>query len=104
MVDQLVEASVLLGVGMSVVFAFLTLLIGGIHAIAWFERTFPTPPEQNKARPRAAGSINNNTIKSANKSANNNAVANNNNPTTVSPQIAAAISAAVNTHRQTTSK
>jgi oxaloacetate decarboxylase gamma subunit len=100
MVDQLVEASVLLGVGMSVVFAFLTLLIGGIHAIAWFERTFPTPPEQNKARPRSAGSIN----KNSNKSANNNAVANNNNPTTVSPQIAAAISAAVNTHRQTTSK
>ncbi len=41
MTEQLIEAGILLSVGMSVVFAFLTLLIGGIHSIAWFARIFP---------------------------------------------------------------
>ncbi len=36
MTEQLIEAGVLLGVGLSVVFAFLILLIGGLHAIAWY--------------------------------------------------------------------
>jgi oxaloacetate decarboxylase gamma subunit len=85
--DQLLEAGVLLAVGMSVVFAFLILLIGGIHAIAWFCRKFPS----DEVTPYATQ---------------NRAVQNNNNksPTSVSPQVAAAITAAVHTHRQTTLK
>jgi len=34
--EQLFEAAVLLGVGMLVVFSFLSLLIGGIHVITWY--------------------------------------------------------------------
>jgi len=85
--DQLIEAGVLLAVGMSVVFAFLILLIGGIHAIAWFCRKFPSA----EVTPHAAQnrSIQNNNKKS---------------PTSVSPQVAAAITAAVHTHRHTTLK
>ncbi|MFT4731641.1 MAG: oxaloacetate decarboxylase gamma subunit [Gammaproteobacteria bacterium] len=87
MTDQLIEAGVLLGVGMSVVFAFLILLIGGIHAIAWFCRKFPS----DVVTPQASQ---------------NRVVQNNNrkSPTSVSPQVAAAITAAVHTHRHTTLK
>jgi len=82
MKEQLLEAGVLLGVGMSVVFAFLTLLIGGIHSIAWFARTYPGPETaSHKAKPSYKN----------NKSAT---------PTTVSPNIVAAITAAVHAHRQ----
>jgi oxaloacetate decarboxylase gamma subunit len=85
--DQLIEAGVLLAVGMSVVFAFLILLIGGIHAIAWFCRKFPSA----EVTPHAAQ---------------NRGIQNNNKkpPTSVSPQVAAAITAAVHTHRHTTLK
>jgi oxaloacetate decarboxylase gamma subunit len=86
MVDQLTEAGILLGVGMSVVFTFLTLLIAGIHAIAWFCRTFPSPEQTQNIRPQ--------------QTQNNNKKAS----STVSPEIAAAITAAVHTHRHTTSK
>lgn len=85
MSEQLVEAGVLLAVGMSVVFAFLTLLIAGIHAIAWFCRKFPSEaPVPNVLENRA---VRNNTVAAS-----------------VSPQIAAAIAAAVHTHRHTTLK
>lgn len=85
--DQLLEAGVLLAVGMSVVFAFLILLIGGIHTIAWFCRKFPSDEVTPYAtQNRAAQNINNKS------------------PTSVSPQVAAAITAAVHTHRQTTLK
>ncbi|MBF7072408.1 OadG family protein [Glaciecola sp. MH2013] len=85
MAEQLMEAGVLLAVGMSVVFAFLTLLIAGIHLIAWFERAFPSPIETPSTRPRQEPKQKNDI-------------------TEVSPQIAAAISAAVSTHRKSTSK
>jgi oxaloacetate decarboxylase gamma subunit len=87
MTNQLIEAGALLGVGMSVVFAFLILLIGGIHSIAWFCRKFPS----DEVTPQAAQNrvIQNNNGKS---------------PTSVSPQVAAAITAAVHTHRHTTLK
>ncbi|MGB3725126.1 MAG: OadG family protein [Glaciecola sp.] len=87
MTDQLLEAGILLSVGMTVVFSFLTLLIGGIHGIAWFARTFPEPQtETNKHNPRYNQSNNNNSATQ----------------TTVSPTIVAAITAAVNAHRQHT--
>lgn len=79
--EQLAEAGVLLGVGMSVVFAFLTLLIGGIHGIAWFSQLFPQEQDANSNfnKPK----YNNNTSSS-----------------TVDPAIVSAIKAAVNTHRR----
>ncbi len=83
MTDQLIEAGVLLAVGMSVVFAFLTLLIAAIHAIAWFCRAFPSAEIESP--------------KSHQKK-----VSNNTSSTSVRPQIAAAITAAVHTHRHTT--
>lgn len=87
MTDQLMEAGVLLAVGMSVVFAFLTLLIAAIHAIAWFCRAFPSDE---------SGSQNSHQKKPQHK--------NNQITTSVSPQISAAIAAAVHTHRHTTLK
>ena len=80
--EQLMEAAVLLGVGMTVVFAFLILLIGGVNAIAWFVRKFPEP----------SSSANDN-APNYNKKASL-ALA------TVDPAIATAIGAAVNTHRR----
>jgi oxaloacetate decarboxylase gamma subunit len=90
MTEQLAEAGILLGVGMSVVFSFLILLIGGIHAIAWYCRKFPSEEaQQSSSRPR----VQQNQANSSSK------------PTSpVSPQIAAAIAAAVHTHRHTTLK
>ncbi|MFB0911867.1 MAG: OadG family transporter subunit [Glaciecola sp.] len=85
--DQLIEAGILLAVGMSVVFAFLILLIGGIQAIAWFCRKFPS----DDVIPYAAQ---NRGVQTNNKKS----------PTSVSPQVAAAITAAVHTHRHTTLK
>ena len=85
MSEQLIEAGILLGVGMSVVFAFLTLLIGGIHSIAWFARVYPAP--------EVAGHTKN--PRYNDKNSRNNAT-----PATLSPTTLAAITAAVNTHRQ----
>ncbi|MFT5541081.1 MAG: oxaloacetate decarboxylase gamma subunit [Glaciecola sp.] len=89
MAEQLIEAGMLMAVGMSVVFAFLTILIAGVHSIAWFCRAFPSKHDEIAA-----------SVRSAKKQPINN----NKRPTTVSPQIAAAIAAAVHTHRQTTIK
>lgn len=84
MTEQLIEAAVLLAVGMSVVFAFLTLLIGGIHSIAWFANLFPYPQEKtNNSVPKY----------SRDKYANS---------TAVDPTLVAAISAAVHKHRSNT--
>ena len=47
MTEQLNEAGMLLAVGMAVVFSFLTLLIAGVHGIAWFVRVFPEPEKAN---------------------------------------------------------
>lgn len=88
MTEQLVEAAVLLGVGMSVVFVFLTMLIGGIHIISWYCRKFPSPEAISVQHPT------NQQQDTHNK--------NNKSPTSVNPQIAAAISAAVHAHRHTT--
>lgn len=82
MSDQLAQAGMLMGIGMTVVFAFLTLLIAGIHGIAWFARTFPEP--------EPIGQKNAKTKYSKNTSSS----------TTVEPNIVAAISAAVNAHRR----
>ncbi|WP_412972773.1 OadG family protein [Glaciecola sp. MF2-115] len=90
MTEQLAEAGVLLGVGMSVVFAFLILLIGGIQAIAWYCRKFPSA-EIVQASPR-------------HRPTQNQSNTNNKATSSVSPQIAAAITAAVHTHRHTTLK
>jgi oxaloacetate decarboxylase gamma subunit len=75
---------------MSVVFAFLILLIGGIHAIAWYCRKFPSA-EVSQPSPR-------------HRSTQNQTNTNNKATSSVSPQIAAAIAAAVHTHRHTTLK
>ena len=96
MTEQLAEAGVLLGVGMSVVFAFLILLIGGIHAIAWYCRKFPSD-EIITPSPRHRATLNQ-TNSNLNLNLSNNATS------SVSPQIAAAITAAVHTHRHTTLK
>jgi oxaloacetate decarboxylase gamma subunit len=90
--DQLMEAGILLAVGMSVVFAFLILLIAGIHGIAWFCRKYPSA----EVIPHAA---HNRTIQDRTTQDNNKK-----SPTPVSPQVAAAITAAVHTHRHTTLK
>jgi oxaloacetate decarboxylase gamma subunit len=84
MSNQLAEAGVLMGVGMTVVFAFLILLIGGIHSIAWIANLFPQPEvmTHKNSKPKY------NKITSS--------------PTTVDPKIVKAITAAVNTHRRAT--
>jgi oxaloacetate decarboxylase gamma subunit len=46
--SALAEAAVLLGVGMVVVFMFLSLLIGSIHVISWLCSKFPEPPPVNE--------------------------------------------------------
>jgi len=81
MAEQLLEAGILLGVGMSVVFAFLTLLIGGIQSIAWLSNLLPPAQQSN----------------SYNKPKYNK---NNSPSTTVDPKVVSAITAAVNTHRR----
>ncbi|GBL04012.1 OadG family protein [Glaciecola sp. KUL10] len=86
MAEQLTEAGMLLAVGMSVVFAFLTLLIGGIKGIAWYCKMFPSPEDTTSS------ANNSNTHK-------NNNIAPTPAQATVSPQIKAAIQTAVNLHR-----
>lgn len=82
--EQLVEAGILLGVGMTVVFAFLTLLIGGIHGIAWFSRLYPQTQDTASRNITPKYNQNNKNPK----------------PTTVDSKVVAAISAAVHTHRR----
>jgi oxaloacetate decarboxylase gamma subunit len=95
--DQLMEAGILLAVGMSVVFAFLILLIAGIHGIAWFCRKYPSA----EVIPHAA---HNRTIQDRTTQDRTTQDNNKKSPTSVSPQAAAAITAAVHTHRHTTLK
>lgn len=83
MLDQLVEAAVLLAVGMTVVFSFLTMLIGGVTLIAWYAQA--NKDDQGK-QSNQNNNNQNNKIKSSS--------------TTVKPDIVAAISAAVHIHRQ----
>ena len=85
MTEQLAEAGMLLAVGMIVVFSFLTLLIGGIHAIAWFARVFPEP-ENTSSYNKPSYQKNNKNKRST--------------PTTVNPNIVTAITVAVNEHRR----
>lgn len=85
MIEQLTEAGMLLAVGMSVVFAFLTMLIGGIHLIAWFARKYPEAP--------AITHNNNNRSSTTTVSASQSNTNNNSN------EIVAAISAALHIHR-----
>ncbi|MFC4699877.1 OadG family protein [Glaciecola siphonariae] len=83
MTEQLIEAAILLAVGMTVVFAFLTMLIAGIKVIAWYAAQYPSPADaQNKLQTHTQNK-------------------NNNKPsaTTVNPDIVAAISTAVHIHR-----
>jgi oxaloacetate decarboxylase gamma subunit len=86
MSEQLAEAGMLMAVGMSVVFAFLTLLIGGIHGIAWFSNLFPQPEalEHKNSKPKYSK--------------------NTPTPTTVDANVVKAITAAVNTHRRNNAK
>ncbi len=80
--SALLEAANLLLVGMGVVFAFLTLLIGAVNLIAWLNRKFPEPQvNQPHVRP-----VSNTGVKSHQH---------------VSPKIVAAISAAVRQYRRT---
>jgi oxaloacetate decarboxylase gamma subunit len=82
MVEQLTEAGILLAVGMSVVFAFLTLLIGGIHSIAWFSNLYPQAVENANKYNKPKYNKNSST------------------PTTVDPTVVSAITAAVHAHRR----
>lgn len=85
MTEQLIEAGILLSVGMSVVFAFLTLLIGGIQVIAWFARTFPDEvKESSKGSAKYHETAPSNTSSQA----------------AIPSDIAAAITAAIHTHRR----
>jgi Na+-transporting methylmalonyl-CoA/oxaloacetate decarboxylase gamma subunit len=70
---------------MIVVFSFLTLLIGGIHSIAWFVRVFPEPEAIHGYNKPSYNKNNNNKSSTS---------------TTVNPTIVAAIAAAVNEHRR----
>lgn len=56
----LLEAGMLLLVGMSVVFLFLTLLIGAVNIIAWGSAKFPeeVPKSVNKARSSSSPATN----------------------------------------------
>lgn len=84
MTEQLAEAGMLLAIGMIVVFSFLTLLIVGIHCIAWFAKVFPEPEASNLYNKL---SYNKNNNKSATI-------------TTVNPKIVAAITAGVSEYRR----
>lgn len=47
----LLDSAILLVVGMSVVFIFLTILIFAIHAIEWVSNNLPQPEEPETASP-----------------------------------------------------
>ena len=92
MTEQLSEAGMLLAVGMAVVFSFLTLLIAGVHGIAWFVRVFPEPEKANSYSQPSYHKKNQKNQDTNNKGSR---------PTTVQPAIVSAITAAVNEHRRT---
>lgn len=75
MQEQLLDAATLLLVGMSVVFVFLTLLIGAVNTIAWVNRLLPeeTPAQSAFVPANKAGQV--------------------------APQTVAAIAAAIHQHR-----
>lgn len=80
--DLLLEAAILLAVGMSVVFIFLTLLILAINLIAYVSSKYPEQEALSTA-PRRSN------------------VATNNLPATgVSPSVVAAITAAIHQYRK----
>lgn len=81
---QLTEAATLMLVGMGFVFAFLTLLIGGIKAIELFCIKFPSAPIASTGVTKQRKTI------SDNQSDN------------IDPATVAAISAAIHLHRQST--
>lgn len=89
MAKQLAEAGMLLGVGMAVVFAFLTLLIGAIQLIAWFCKRFPENEIETNKYTKPKYSQNRQAAPSSDL---------------LSPNIVAAISAAVHTHRRAKAK
>ncbi len=85
MAEQLLEAGILLGVGMTVVFVFLTLLIVGIHCVAWIAKQFPEPEKGNLSHSNAPPQ----TTTSASKT-----------PNALPDPIVKAITAAIHTHRR----
>ena len=89
MQTQLIEAAVLLSVGMAVVFAFLTMLILGVHLITVFVRYFPGEQELTGNAPNKKHS---NAGKHSQKS--------NTSETSIEPDVVAAISAAVTQYRK----
>ncbi len=80
--DLLLEAAILLSVGMTVVFIFLTLLIGAINVIAFISSKFPEPEVLSTPAYRGGNATN--------KTAANG----------VSPNVVAAIGAAIHQHRK----
>jgi len=78
--EQLYEAAMLLGVGMAVVFAFLSLLIAAIKAISYFVQ-ITSHPQTEVQTPQ-------------------NVRLKQNSATTVNPDTIAAISAAVHMHQR----
>ena len=76
--DLLYESFWLLVIGMAVVFSFLTMLIGGVKLIEKFCAAFPEQEPTNKHSPSQPLSQNQG----------------------VSPQVVAAITAAIHQHRQ----
>lgn len=85
---QLFEAAVLLGVGMAVVFAFLTMLILGVHLITAFVKRFPGEQTATAYQSRTAQA-----------GVSQSASAQNANDSTIDPDIVAAITAAVKQYR-----
>lgn len=75
----LVDSAMLLLVGMSVVFVFLTLLIGAIHLIEWLCKKFPAAEEPYLSQPSGTAA----TVKKDE----------------INPQVVAAISSAVHQYR-----
>ena len=89
MASQLSEAATLLLVGMGFVFAFLTLMIGGIKAIEAFSARYPgaqpaSPGTRPKRKPTGPAAVTNTSSQSKG----------------IDAGTVAAITAAVHTHRQ----
>lgn len=89
MAEQLFEAAVLLGVGMLVVFSFLSLLIGGIHVITWYVGKYPGADEQSPLHKKQVQQQNNSNPALASESSQS-----------VNSDVIAAISVAVKRYKQ----